>query len=82
MRHSPRSTRGTIRTIAYWNWLRGLAGTFGLLHESMARRQAPREVADIRSPLPVGAAGERIVGQPQVGDRGRKLGEQPFAEAC
>lgn len=32
-RHSPRSTRGTTRTIAYWKTLRRAARTFGLLRK-------------------------------------------------
>ena len=41
LRHSPRSTRGTTRTIAYWNGLRGSSGTLRLLDE-LARRLEPR----------------------------------------
>ena len=56
LRHSPRSTRGTTRTIAYWKALRGGSGTLGLLDERARRLEPPRQVADVGGALGRGVA--------------------------
>src|SRR4051812_33578913 len=65
-RHSPRSTRGTTRTIAYWKALRGGSGTIRLLDEGSGRLESLGHVADIRGALGIGVADGGIVGQPHV----------------
>ena len=67
---SPRSTRGTTRITAYWNWLvalRGGSGTFRLLDECPPRLEARQEVLNVGVPLRIGAADQRVGGQPVVG---------------
>src|SRR5262245_61110716 len=69
---SPRSTRGTTRMTAYWNWAAssesGRAGTIGLLRPGVARVKARAQVRDVRAPLGIGVAGARVRGQPDVRD--------------
>src|SRR5215210_3385490 len=45
--HSPRSTRGTTRTIAYWNGLGGKPGLLGLGGEAARPLQAAAQVLEI-----------------------------------
>src|SRR5687768_9324262 len=80
LRHSPRSTRGTTRMMAYWYGLRGSSGTFGLLHEGTPPRQPPLQVADVGGTLLVGTAGGRVVGQPHIGDGADEALEQGAVE--
>src|SRR5215218_7341265 len=49
--HSPRSTRGTTRTIAYWKALGGTARRVGLGGEAARRLEPAAEVLHVLSPL-------------------------------
>ena len=78
-RHSPRSTRGTTRTIAYWKSSR--AGTLGLLHPFARRLEPALEMLGVRRAVgPLrrherrrrGGLGQRR--QPRVGLRDRARG--------
>src|SRR5258705_6699446 len=66
-RNSPRSTRGTTRTTAYWNWLRCRAGTLSLRDETGPITEPGHEVIDVRPALGARSADERISRQPNLG---------------
>src|SRR6476661_6560075 len=76
---SPRSTRGTTRTTAYWNWsfdASGDSATVGLPGERVARGQARGQVRDVRAALGVPVAGPRVGREPLGRDRGDELLEK------
>ena len=73
---SPRSTRGTTRTIAYWKTSRGGAGTLGILDEGSRRLESQRQIADVGATLRVGVAGHPVVRQPVVRERGDQVLQQ------
>src|SRR3954451_1931696 len=78
-RHSPRSTRGRTRTIAYWNGSRG-AGTIGLLDERPGRRQPLVEIADVGIALRLGIADNGVHRQPDVGDRRDQIAHEVIVD--
>src|SRR5829696_9685491 len=49
--HSPRSTRGTTRTIAYWNGLAGKARLLGLGGEAARRLEPAAQVLGVRGAI-------------------------------
>src|SRR5215210_3634362 len=70
--HSPRSTCGTTRTIAYWNGLGGTAGLLGLGGEAARRLQPAAQVLRVR---------RAVVGrEPFVGDAREHLVHDAVAE--
>src|SRR5918992_1048587 len=80
---SPRSTRGTTRTIAYW---KGLRDGIGRLDEEGPRgTKATAEVLAVRATLGVGVADRAVRGEPFVGheldDRADEITIQPRCQA-
>src|SRR5829696_7844005 len=80
LKASPRSTRGTTRTIAYSKGLRASGapsrepGTLCLLDEGARRRQARDEIVDIRTAVRVGIREAVLRLEPHIGNsRGEPL---------
>src|SRR5580765_2282473 len=75
--HSPRSTRGTTRTTAYWNLLRGRSDTFRLRDEQRPRLKPGEEIRDVGPALGFRVADDSVGRQPVVGNRRDEFIEQP-----
>src|SRR5581483_4711354 len=72
LKHSPRSTRGTTRRIAYENGLRRSACTIGLFDEDARRLQPQREILDVRA--------RRVADEPVARDERRDPLERAAVE--